>query len=398
MKFLNGQSGWNQARWLKVAVCLAVVCFAVASLAKAQSASRSRGQAPDHRLLTTEEGQAIVDTLLDPDQPARGAQDCSHLLHQIYLRAGFAYPYASSFELYAGNENFERVRNPQRGDLIAWPGHVGIVLKPKEHSFYSLVSTGLEAQNYQGPYWRSRGRPRFYRYKVADAGILSAGKASASSQAANPLKQRDAEAVIKERSGAEAAGSQGPLRTASEAGKGGYGRPAPPVAPAASTTSRIPQNIAIAPGNLQPTKDEVARAISELSNASGNVLRASDPSEVVLPMIIFERLRVERLEIRGNHGWAHLQLDCRAAIAAGGETDYKRRKEKVRWELQRTEMGWEAITPADRIYVPRDVAVRNLAAQLARLTEGDDALAHGKTVLETEARLANLLSGLLGKN
>jgi hypothetical protein len=61
------------------------------------------------------------------------------------------------------------VRHPQPGDLIVWPGHVGIVLKPLEHSFYSLVSTGLEAQNYEGTYWRSRGRPRFYRYKVENS-------------------------------------------------------------------------------------------------------------------------------------------------------------------------------------------------------------------------------------
>jgi hypothetical protein len=103
---------------------------------------------------------------------------------------------------------------------------------------------------------------------------------------------------------------------------------------------------------------------------------------------------VEHLEIKRDHGWAHLQIDSRATLSGGG-TNYKRRLEKVRWELRRTESGWEAITPADRTYVPKDVAVRNLAAQLARLTETDGAAAHQEIVLRQESQLANLLSALL---
>jgi hypothetical protein len=131
-----------------------------------------------------------------------------------------------------------------------------------------------------------------------------------------------------------------------------------------------------------------------LSNASGSVLRADDPLRLTLPVVIFERLRVERVEIKRDHGWVRLQIDSRATIASG-KTEYKRRSEKVRWELRRTESGWEAITPADRTYVSNDVAVRNLAAQLARLTETDGDAAHSETVLRQESQLANLLSGLL---
>jgi hypothetical protein len=156
----------------------------------------------------------------------------------------------------------------------------------------------------------------------------------------------------------------------------------------------VPQNIIIAAGNKPPTSSQVAEGISELSNASGNVLRADDPSSLALPVVIFERFRVERLEFKRDHGWAHLQMDSRATLA-GGETDFKRRREKVRWELRRTESGWEAITPADRIFVPNDVAVRNLAARLARLTEKDRAAAHQETLLQQESKLANLLSALL---
>src|SRR6266404_2193829 len=135
-------------------------------------------------------------------------------------------------------------------------------------------------------------------------------------------------------------------------------------------------------------------AISDLTNASGEILRSDDPSKLPLPVVIFERFQVERLEIKRDHGWAHLQMESRAIIA-GDETNYKRRNEKVRWELRKTESGWEAVAPADRTYVPSDVAVRNLAAQLARLTEGDGTAVDQEAVLRKESQLANLLSGLL---
>jgi hypothetical protein len=110
--------------------------------------------------------------------------------------------------------------------------------------------------------------------------------------------------------------------------------------------------------------------------------------------VIFERFEVEKVEIKRDHGWARLRVDARVSIAGGG-MDLKRRSEKVRWELHRAESGWEVVTPTNRIYVPQDVAVRNLAAQLARLTEGDGAAADRETVLRQESQLANLLSGLL---
>src|SRR6266567_7659070 len=179
MRKSNTEFNWRVARSFALAACLAGGCMVAGSQAQAQAASATQGSGSNSRLLSAKEGRAIVDAARDEDQPVRGAQDCSHLVHQTYLSAGFEYPYASSFELYAGNENFERVRYPQPGDLIAWPGHVGIILDPREHSFYSLVSTGLEAQDYEGTYWKSRGRPHFYRYKVENTGTLTAAKAPA---------------------------------------------------------------------------------------------------------------------------------------------------------------------------------------------------------------------------
>src|SRR5260370_6854272 len=153
---------------LRVACCTCVL-WAAGPDAAAQAAHTARKTVTAARVVTAEQGRAIVDAALQQEQPARGTQDCSHLVHQIYSFAGYEYAYGSSFELYAGHENFRRVRHPQAGDLITWPGHVGIVLEPRQHWFSSLVRSGLEAEDYRGPYWRSRGRPRFYRY-VADTG------------------------------------------------------------------------------------------------------------------------------------------------------------------------------------------------------------------------------------
>ena len=191
-----------------------------------------------------------------------------------------------------------------------------------------------------------------------------------------------------------ASASHRPPKTASERTKVVPGSPALPAPAVAAAPFEVPQSIIITPENKKPTISQVTEGISELSNASGSVLRTSDPTRLALPVIIFERLQVERLEIKGDHGWARLQIDFRATIA-GGETDYKRRSEKGRWELRRTESGWEAITPTDRTYVPNDVAVRHLAAQLAELTERDGGAAHAETVLRQESRLASLLSALL---
>lgn len=391
MRKSKTNSSWKWTLGISCALCLLWLCSVEGMVAHAQSTTAATESGGNLRLLSAPEGKAIVSAALEQDQVSSGAQDCSHLVHQIYVDAGFEYPYASSFDLYAGNENFARVRHPQPGDLIAWPGHVGIVLEPAEHSFYSLVSTGLEAQNYEGPYWRSRGRPRFYRFKVEDAVIANAAKAPASSRAGNSARPQDSETRIEERSAVDASTPHRPMKTSSTVA---YDPPAPG---GASPTLVVQRSIVVAAKNKQPTKAEVAQGISELSNASGNALREDDPAKLATPVVIFERLQVERLELKRDHGWAHLLMDSRATIA-DGEADYTRKREKVLWELHRTASGWQAIAPTDRTYVPQDVAVRNLAEQLARVTEGNVPAAHRETVLRRESQLAKLLSGLLDRN
>src|SRR5689334_25062338 len=119
-------------------------------------------------LLSRSGGEAVVGTALNYGQSLRG-EDCSHLAHDVYQRAGLPYDYASSTSLYNGGPAFERVTRPQPGDLVVWRGHVGIVVNPQDGTFYSSLSSGPGTDSYESRYWLSRGPARFYRYDGSDS-------------------------------------------------------------------------------------------------------------------------------------------------------------------------------------------------------------------------------------
>jgi len=115
------------------------------------------------RDLTQDDRLSLIAAALDA-RVRDSESDCSHLVHAIYDSAGFPYAYAPSSDLYAGVEGFQRVKQPEPGDLIVWRGHTGIVIKPSQHIFFSFMTSGPGIDDYQARYWRQRGRPRFYRY------------------------------------------------------------------------------------------------------------------------------------------------------------------------------------------------------------------------------------------
>lgn len=385
--------------------CLLMTWAWFAGTASAQA--QSRAPAPHEResptrLLTLDEGRSILNVAWQQELPTHGVRDCSHLVHEIYANAGFAYPYASSFEIYAGDENFARVRYPRAGDLIVWPGHVGIVVDSAQHSFYSLVRTGPQEMNYQSPYWRTRGRPRFYRFKVEKGAVLRAARASE-----RPGATREASPALEVTDASEqataASHSDRPPTASSRTSRTIYGPPAPPdlAAPEeeesdAAAPFEIPTSVVVATDGNVPTREGVAEGISELSDAEGRALRTDNPFQMSRPVVIVEQFSVQKVEIKHDHGWARLMIDSRVFIG-GGTAQVKQRHEKVRWELRRTDSGWEALPPADRIYVPRDVAVKNLAAQLARVAASDGAAQHDDATLQQEAQIAGVLNALLEK-
>lgn len=116
------------------------------------------------RTLTPDDGLAVIAAALDSRIHQGPRPDCSHLVHTIYDRAGFPYTYAPSSGLYVGTREFQRVPHPQAGDLVVWHGHAGIVVNPAQHVFFSAMRSGLGIDTYDAPYWKGRGRIRFYRY------------------------------------------------------------------------------------------------------------------------------------------------------------------------------------------------------------------------------------------
>jgi cell wall-associated NlpC family hydrolase len=138
---------------------------AMTDFATTRPASRARGtHIGTERLLTPDDGLAIISAALDTQRRFGSNRDCSHLVHAVYERAGFPYLYASADDLYDGLVSFRRVFHPQTGDLIVWHGHVGIVVRPSRHVFFSFLSAGPGTDNYRSPYWIGRGEARFYRY------------------------------------------------------------------------------------------------------------------------------------------------------------------------------------------------------------------------------------------
>jgi len=94
--------------------------------------------------------------------------DCSHFVQWLFEQAGLYYGYAPSRILYKGMPGFKRVSRPRRGDLIVWQGHVGIVVDPNEQTFLSALRSGVKTASYTSPYWKRRGRPRFFRHVALD--------------------------------------------------------------------------------------------------------------------------------------------------------------------------------------------------------------------------------------
>jgi cell wall-associated NlpC family hydrolase len=137
---------------------------AEAAAAKLSKKPIPHAPVPVSHLLTADDGLAVIAAALETRPRLSSETDCSHLVHRIYERAGFIYSYKSSAELYAGAPDFRHILHPRPGDLVVWPGHVGIVVSPAQHAFYSALRTGRGIDSYDAPYWKGRGRARFYRY------------------------------------------------------------------------------------------------------------------------------------------------------------------------------------------------------------------------------------------
>jgi hypothetical protein len=401
---------------------------------------------PGVRLLNADEGVSLVNTAWEQRELVKTKPDCSHLVHQVYELSGFPYPYASSYDLYDGVDDFQRVTAPRPGDLIVWRGHVGIVFDAAEHTFYSSVRSGLRTENYDAPYWKAQGRPRFYRYVLRGSVVLSAANEVAPPD--NSPNDSPSSSPSSSKTSSSAAGTAVvPVRRVVPAATPPAARSSlkaepPSVAPTSAAsldrpplnrtpsnpTLVLPSQIMIVSAASRPTKEEVGEAISEFANAAGNLLRgwpSDDPTrsgrwtpvgsiglprpEVVIPkssatrdlsavpVLVYDRLTVEGLDLRSDRGSARVEIEGRLSI--GGERlEAKHRREETRWEIRRTRQGWQVLAPQNRAYIPSDVAVRVLANQLALLTQNEPASGDKDRSLHQQAMIIRALGLLLEPN
>jgi hypothetical protein len=300
--------------------------------------------------------------------------DCSRLVHEIYERAGFPYPYATSRELYGGaSQLFRRVWTPQPGDLIVWAGHVGIVVSPGDHLFFSkLTSAGQDVASYDERYWRSRGRAHFLRYINGESGVeVAVGRETKLAESASAEQYSD------------------PPAAGAALVPAGDSEPA-----SASPSPHLERDAEVRTlESRQPKPEDVRRAVMqqliERDATVGHLCPVTSPTNLV----VFDTLRVDRVRLDGNEGEAELRIHQIGSVI-GGRANSEQRTQRAFWWLRRRDPEtWEIEAPPDAVYLTRQAAVPVIAHCLAVLSEG-----HGSTGADDKSQgqsLVHLLSALI---
>ena len=354
--------------------------------------------------LTRNEGMAVLRVALDSGHRAEAASDCSHFVHALYERAGFPYEYASSTDLYAGIDEFRRVATPQAGDLAVWRGHVGVVLDPAQHSFDSVLHSGPGVDYYDSPYWKRRGRPRFFRYvrlvpkesvsTIRSASWKPAGDATARDAA---IENRTADRWHEPSRGVSANSSAGSNSAASNFAhlKSADNRLAD------SDTPRV-----VMVNSARPKPDQVGAAFLQGCADSEAALRGRDLLRSPRALVVFDHFEVNKVHLAGNQGWVEVRIGEVISVVSGkiagkavGKPDEGNGPQRQRWFLTREEnKSWKLTPSRNAVYLPQHSAERVLAHELAELTETHSENANTNSNEELEkAELARLLDLLFEK-
>jgi len=351
---------------------LVALCLATASGALGQNIRPATAERPGPRPIARNEGRKILATIPAVDANSESERDCSHLVHDVYAQAGFPYDYASSRELYVGSTNFTRVRAPQAGDLVVWRGHVGIVIDPKEHSFFSSVRSGPDTQFYDSPYWRSRGIARFFRYmteKPIRTGRTFEARHHADQQ---PLQSASSENPPSSRL----------PKLASNA--------APAVETETSTSPTTPREIVLQVAGKNPSPDEVAAAFVEMNEDSGESLRTRSLNSLGKPVLVYREVRVSAIQIKGKRGTALLRIES-LGVPRDTEAGAQLRWKEQPLEFGKTKRGWVMSPIQEAAYVKREVALQVLSARLAELAQNANSTREQEREQKQIIRLLTLL-------
>jgi hypothetical protein len=335
------------------------LCLATASAALAQSVRPASAESSGPRPIARTEGRKILATIPTIDADSESETDCSHLVHDVYEHAGFPYDYVSSRDLYIGSTNFTRVRAPQAGDLVVWRGHVGIVIDPKEHSFFSSVRSGPDTQFYDSPYWRSRGIARFFRYVTEKP--LPSGRTL---EATRHADQQPLQAASR------SSQNRPPFRLP-KAAPTLAANSAPAAETSSSATVETPREIVLQVARKNPSPEEVAAAFVEMNQDSGESLRTHSLNSPGKPIVVYREVRVSEIQIKGKRGTAVVRIESLGA-PQNTQTGSQLRWQEQPVEFEKTKRGWVMRPIQEAAYVKREVALQVLSARLAELAQNTD--------------------------
>ncbi|HEU5415786.1 MAG TPA: NlpC/P60 family protein [Candidatus Angelobacter sp.] len=310
-------------------------------------------------LLSAKQGAMLVDYALQAGARLTRQPDCSHLVHLIYSHAGLNYSYQPSRALYAGVEDFERVTRPQPGDLIVWRGHVGIVVSPREKTFFSSVRSGIITESWKEAQWLRRGRPRFLRYRIgpeSDLELLASvgrsaedGIADASDGQTDTSSDDVASKVVQQEDDDE------PQDTAPTDSASGAGI------------------VAVIKQRSKPSKKEIVSAVLENSQKTAEALLAPETSiRADRPISVFSRVEVENIKIRHESGTVVLKFTETIGIEQGKVLPAKTidRDFRISKTTAAGSIIWQITDPHMRTYIPQSQAL-NVFAHQAELTLHD---------------------------
>ncbi|HXA84707.1 MAG TPA: NlpC/P60 family protein, partial [Candidatus Dormibacteraeota bacterium] len=312
-------------------------------------------------LVSPEQGEALAAFALQSERRVHPKPDCSHLVHLLYARAGLIYRYEDSRVLYRGISDFERMKTPQPGDLVVWLGHVGIVLSPEEKTFLSSVRSGIHTESWTAAHWARRGRPRFYRYRIgpaANMNLLAAimfdetrvlgdtrGDARSSSTSAQlPFPDGQPTVATVDNDGLQAGRGES-LQQDSVTGS--------PEHEAGTGSDSI---VAMIAQRQTPNKRQISVAFAGSSTVRARRLIAGERLDLSNPFSVFDRVEVEKINIRHESGWITLRLSETLSQEAGKISPGKT-MERVLSIFRRNDGVWVISDPQDRTYLAQENAL-----------------------------------------
>jgi hypothetical protein len=139
-----------------------------------------------------------------------------------------------------------------------------------------------------------------------------------------------------------------------------------------SMTVEHPREIVLHVTGKRPSPEEVIAAFDEMNQVFGESLRTASLNSPNKSVIVYRKLRVLAVQIKGKRGTALVQIESLAALA-DTQTGSQLRWREESLEFEKAKRGWVMSSPRDADYVNRDLALRVLSDRLANLAKNTDA-------------------------